>query len=182
MAQASFKKNCASCHRIGDEGARIGPTLDGIGVRGVDRLLEDMLDPNRNVDQAFRTTQIVTTAGTIVSGLVLREEGEIVVLADAQGKEVRVPSAEIDQRIGELAVADARQHGPDDSGAGVRATGELSVLATAAGRAGTAENRTAGRRGFKVRGPRFVRRNTEKKFADVILPLSSSSLRPSASL
>ncbi len=98
QGQAVFKKNCASCHRIGDDGARIGPTLDGIGVRGLDRLLEDMLDPNRNVDQAFRTTQIVTTAGTIVSGLVLREEGEIVVLADAQGKEVRVSVAEIDQR------------------------------------------------------------------------------------
>jgi putative heme-binding domain-containing protein len=98
QGQAVFKKNCANCHRIGDDGNRIGPSLDGVGVRGVDRLLEDVLDPNRNVDQAFRTTQIVTTAGTIVSGLVLREEGEIVVLADAQGKEVRIPAAEIDQK------------------------------------------------------------------------------------
>jgi hypothetical protein len=33
-----------------------------------------------------------------VTGLVLREEGEIVVLADAQGKEVRVAKDDIDQR------------------------------------------------------------------------------------
>lgn len=103
--QAAFKKNCASCHRIGEEGARVGPTLDGVGVRGIERLLEDVLDPNRNVDQAFRTTQIVTAAGTIVSGLVLREEGAVVVLADNQGKEVRVPSAEIEQRsVGSLSL------------------------------------------------------------------------------
>jgi putative heme-binding domain-containing protein len=96
--QAAFKKNCASCHRIGDDGARIGPTLDGIGARGIDRVLEDVLDPNRNVDQAFRSTQIVTTSGTIISGLVLRDEGQVVVLADNQGKEIRVPAPEIEER------------------------------------------------------------------------------------
>jgi len=93
-----FQKNCANCHRIGENGAKVGPNLDGMGVRGVDRLLEDVLDPNRNVDQAFRTTQIVTTDGRILSGLALREEGKVLVLADAQGKEQRVTADEIDQR------------------------------------------------------------------------------------
>jgi putative heme-binding domain-containing protein len=60
--------------------------------------LEDILDPNRNVDQAFRATTLVLKGGQIVSGLVLREEGEIVVVADAQGKEVRVPKSNIDER------------------------------------------------------------------------------------
>jgi putative heme-binding domain-containing protein len=95
---AVFEKNCAICHRIGDKGAKIGPNLDGAGIRGVDRLLEDILDPNRNVDQAFRTTQIVSTDGRILSGLALREEGRVLVLADPQGKEVRIPQEEIEQR------------------------------------------------------------------------------------
>jgi putative heme-binding domain-containing protein len=94
-----FTKHCANCHRIGEQGAKIGPNLDGVGIRGADRLLEDILDPSRNVDQAFRTTQIVTTDGRILTGLALREEGEIVVLADAQGKELRVPKEEIDERV-----------------------------------------------------------------------------------
>ena len=96
---AVFQKHCAICHRIGDAGAKIGPNLDGVGIRGIDRLLEDILDPNRNVDQAFRTTQIVSTDGRIVSGLALREEGQVLVLADAQGKEVRLGQDEIDQRV-----------------------------------------------------------------------------------
>jgi putative heme-binding domain-containing protein len=94
-----FAKHCANCHRIGEQGAKIGPNLDGVGIRGADRLLEDILDPSRNVDQAFRTTQIVTIDGRIVTGLALREEGEIVVLADGQGKELRVPKEEIDERV-----------------------------------------------------------------------------------
>ena len=36
--------------------------------------------------------------GQIVSGLLLREEGAILVLADSQGKEVRVPKESVDER------------------------------------------------------------------------------------
>ena len=93
-----FETNCAICHQIGGKGAKIGPQLDGVGVRGLDRLLEDILDPSRNVDQAFRLTTIALKDGQVISGLVLREEGEIVVLADAQGKEVRVPKSSIEER------------------------------------------------------------------------------------
>jgi putative heme-binding domain-containing protein len=93
-----FEKNCAICHQIGGKGAKVGPQLDGVGVRGTDRLLEDIIDPNRNVDQAFRATTLVLKNGQVVSGLVLREEGEVVVLADAQGKEVRFPKSQIDER------------------------------------------------------------------------------------
>ncbi len=93
-----FNKICAACHKIGDEGHKIGPQLDGIGVRGVDRLLEDVLDPNRNVDQAFRATRIVTADGRLTTGLVLREEGEVLILADANGKEIRVAKTDIGER------------------------------------------------------------------------------------
>ncbi len=96
---ALFEKHCALCHRIGDKGAKIGPNLDGVGIRGIERLLEDILDPSRTVDQAFRTTQIVTVDGRSLTGLALREEGNILVLADAQGKEIRVPLDEIEQRV-----------------------------------------------------------------------------------
>ena len=60
--------------------------------------MEDILDPNRNVDQAFRVTNLALKNGQVVSGLLLREEGEVLVLADAQGKDVRVPRASIEER------------------------------------------------------------------------------------
>jgi putative heme-binding domain-containing protein len=93
-----FEKHCANCHQLGGHGAKVGPQLDGIGIRGLDRLLEDTLDPNRNVDQAFRLTTLSLKKGQVVSGLLLKEEGEVFVLADAQGKEVRVPKDEVDER------------------------------------------------------------------------------------
>jgi putative heme-binding domain-containing protein len=93
-----YEKHCAACHQIAGKGAKVGPQLDGIGLRGLERLLEDTLDPNRNVDQAFRTTNIRTKRGVLLEGLMLRKDGAVFVLADAKGKEVRVKEAEVEER------------------------------------------------------------------------------------
>ena len=100
-----FTKNCAACHKIGNEGALIGPQLDGIGQRGLERLCEDILDPNRNVDGSFRTTLLVLKDGEVTSGLFRREEGELVVLAESTGKEINVAKKDIaDRRQGETSL------------------------------------------------------------------------------
>ncbi|AMV39554.1 PVC-type heme-binding CxxCH protein [Planctomyces sp. SH-PL62] len=94
----AFEVRCGVCHQMEGKGARVGPQLDGVGVRGLDRLLEDVLDPNRNVDQMFRTTILALGDGRVVSGLLLREEGQVLVLADDQGREVRIPLEEVEER------------------------------------------------------------------------------------
>ena len=76
----------------------VGPQLDGIGGRGLERLIEDVLDPNRNVDVAFRTTTLRLADGRVLAGLVRREEGSQLVLADNQGKEFTVAKSEIDEQ------------------------------------------------------------------------------------
>jgi len=95
---AVFKKTCAACHRLENVGNKIGPELDGIGHRGVLRVMEDVLDPSRNVDGAFRTTVLATSDGRTIAGLLLREEGATLILADNQGKEIRVAAADVDER------------------------------------------------------------------------------------
>jgi putative heme-binding domain-containing protein len=92
-----FAKHCGACHRIADQGGKIAPQLDGIGVRGLERLLEDVLDPNRNVDQAFRARVITTKDDRTITGLMLRVEGEVLLVADSEGKEIRIPLKEIDK-------------------------------------------------------------------------------------
>jgi putative heme-binding domain-containing protein len=93
-----FIKNCAPCHRIESQGAVVGPQLEGIGQRGAERLCEDILDPNRNVDRAFRSSLLTLKDGDVVSGLFRREEGELLVLADSTGKEITVPKAQLVER------------------------------------------------------------------------------------
>ncbi len=97
--QAVYARSvCKNCHKIDGLGAAIAPALDGIGVRGLDRLLEDMLDPSRNVDLAFRLMTIETDDGLVLSGFGLREEGQTLTLFDATGQTQRAPLASITSR------------------------------------------------------------------------------------
>lgn len=96
--QEVFRKHCAICHQVQGQGVLLGPQLDGIGNRGVDRVIEDVLDPNRNVDATFHVTLLTLVDGRVVSGLIRREEGENLVVADQQGKEFTVRRAEVDER------------------------------------------------------------------------------------
>jgi putative heme-binding domain-containing protein len=98
LGRAAFKKHCEICHQMNGEGNKFGPDLDGIGVRGLDRLLEDTLDPSRNVDPAFQTTIVITDRGLTRTGLAVRDEGKVLLLVDSDGNELRIPHDEIDER------------------------------------------------------------------------------------
>jgi putative heme-binding domain-containing protein len=90
-----FKMNCAACHQIKGEGGLIGPQLDGIGARGPERLCEDILDPNRNVDAHFHVHTLTMKDGSNFAGFLKAELGQIYLLADAAGKEHRISKKDI---------------------------------------------------------------------------------------
>jgi putative heme-binding domain-containing protein len=94
-----FKKNCQICHQLSGEGKQVGPNLDGIGNRGLDRILEDVLAPNRNVDVAFRTSTVVTAEGKAYSGLLKELEGNRIVIVDSQAKETILQTDTIEERL-----------------------------------------------------------------------------------
>ena len=100
LGKELFKKNCLTCHQVAGEGKQVGPNLDGIGNRGLDRVLEDLLAPNRNVDVAFRTTTVVTNEGKAISGLLKELEGNRISIVDSQAKETILNSDIIEERIG----------------------------------------------------------------------------------
>ncbi len=92
---AVFQTHCAACHQIGGLGGLIGPQLDGIGTRGVARLCEDILDPNRNVDAHFHLHLLTLKDGMTLSGFLKAVSGQVLVLADATGRETRVAKRDV---------------------------------------------------------------------------------------
>lgn len=96
--RAVFAKSCVVCHQLDGQGAVVGPQLDGVGNRGLERIIEDVLDPSCNIDPAFRPSLVTLKDDTSITGLQRREEGEVLVFVDTQGKEVTVPKKEIAER------------------------------------------------------------------------------------
>ncbi len=89
-----FGNNCSVCHRKLVQSG-IGPQLHGIGKRGPEALAEKILDPNRNISEAFRNYTIKLKDGKVLTGLYRREEGAVVVFGDLSGKEFSIPKNDI---------------------------------------------------------------------------------------
>jgi putative heme-binding domain-containing protein len=90
-----FQQHCVVCHRFRNAGGNVGPNLDGAVIRGTTRLIEDLLDPSRNVDPGFRQTIIETTDGQSFAGVNLRAQGDNAVVTDVSGKEITIPKTTI---------------------------------------------------------------------------------------
>src|SRR5947208_7273950 len=63
------KGGCASCHRVGDNGSRVGPDLSQIG--GARRMVEiqrSILEPDAEVVPANRTFRVITRDGATITG------------------------------------------------------------------------------------------------------------------
>jgi putative heme-binding domain-containing protein len=97
--QLVFIKNCSACHKIGAEGGNIGPNLDGVSKWGPNALATKIIDPNRNISEAFRNYTVKLKDGNILAGLYRRDEGAIMVFADVTGREFSIAKNDIAERI-----------------------------------------------------------------------------------
>lgn len=93
-----FQRNCIACHKIGDQGREFGPDLSKVGTRlNRLKLVESLIDPNADVDEKYLSTLVATDDGRLISGLLVRENDEELVIFD--GKEERtIRLDEIDER------------------------------------------------------------------------------------
>lgn len=102
--QIVYGNNCGVCHRKTVQSG-IGPQLHGIGKRGADAIAEKILDPNRNISEAFRNYTIKLKDGKVVTGLFRREQGAVVVFGDLTGKEFSIPKKDIvEQRASQYTI------------------------------------------------------------------------------
>lgn len=92
--------SCLKCHRLGDEGASIGPDLTNVGGRFDERkLLESILTPSQEIDPKYRDTAYVLDNGKVVVGRpVLVDATRIVVETDPLSQAtVTVPRSAIEE-------------------------------------------------------------------------------------
>ncbi len=92
-----FQKLCAQCHRIGNDGMRLGPELTGAGNSGIRYFHENIIDPNAVIGADFQMTVIDTKNGETVSGLIAAESPTALTLRTAAG-ELIIAKADIAKR------------------------------------------------------------------------------------
>jgi len=99
--EASLKSDlaCAKCHRVSGKGVQIGPDLSMIGKKAPrEALLESILYPSKAIADQYLTWRVTTTRGVIVQGLLIQEDDKGVLLRDAEGRDTRISSKNIERK------------------------------------------------------------------------------------
>lgn len=92
------KTQCVKCHRLGEQGGRIGPDLAGIGSRfSRIHLVESVLEPSRTIAPSYETLVAALVSGQVLSGVKSSETATELVLGDTQGKLHTLLKSEIDE-------------------------------------------------------------------------------------
>ncbi len=76
---------CVVCHKLGGEGAAVGPALDGIGSHGAAELLGQIIDPNRVLEPNYAAHNITTKGGETFVGVISTENDSTLTLATQAG-------------------------------------------------------------------------------------------------
>jgi putative membrane-bound dehydrogenase-like protein len=75
-----FQTICASCHKLGEDGTRLGPDLTGSGKNGINYYLENVIDPNAVIGTDFQMTVVETKDGDLISGLLVNESPDAITI------------------------------------------------------------------------------------------------------
>src|SRR5262249_5369883 len=90
---------CLKCHTVRGVGGFVGPDLSLIAKKASrENLLESILLPSKAIADQFLTWQIETRRGVQLSGLIVEETADHVVLRDAEGRDTRVSKKDIAER------------------------------------------------------------------------------------
>ena len=68
-----FRTTCGSCHRLNGEGGTVGPDLTGTNRVNANWLLLNVLEPNADVQDAYKMTVVTTRDGRTYSGNIATE-------------------------------------------------------------------------------------------------------------
>jgi putative heme-binding domain-containing protein len=93
-----FKKTCATCHRLENEGFEVGPDLlSALRNKSPEQLLTDILDPSREVDSRYLNYVVFTKRGQVVTGMIAADTSASITLRRGEKAEDTILRGQIDK-------------------------------------------------------------------------------------
>jgi quinoprotein glucose dehydrogenase len=89
---------CINCHRMEGVGGEVGPDLTRLwDTHSVEKIIESILEPSKEIKEGYQTYQATTKKGLVYTGLKVAQNADEVILRDANGKDVRIPTKDLDE-------------------------------------------------------------------------------------
>jgi putative heme-binding domain-containing protein len=91
---------CAKCHVVGGEGKNVGPNLSGIGAKlSRQALYESILAPSAAISHSYETYTALLEDGRAVTGLLVSQSPESVVIRGVDGVDQTLPAADVGELV-----------------------------------------------------------------------------------
>jgi putative membrane-bound dehydrogenase-like protein len=91
-----FAQHCTPCHRVRDQGSDVGPNLATIAQAGAEKILLNVLDPNRELNPQYVNYTIETADFETHTGIIAAETATTITLKRAHGETDTIPRADIE--------------------------------------------------------------------------------------
>jgi quinoprotein glucose dehydrogenase len=92
--------SCRRCHSLKRGEQLVGPSLAAVGAeRTRAEIVESITRPNAKIVDGFQTTAMMLDTGVVVTGILRKEDDKHAVLMNADGKEVEVDLATVEDRV-----------------------------------------------------------------------------------
>ena len=99
FAKPGVSNACATCHRVQGQGQWVGPDLSTIGTKyGKDELLRSILYPSAAIGYNFKSNVLALSDGRVLTGLVVEEAPDRIVLKTADGKRQVIRPGDVEDR------------------------------------------------------------------------------------
>jgi putative heme-binding domain-containing protein len=92
-----FVEKCAACHQAHGVGHAVGPDLNAEFQRAEETIIRDVLAPSDAISAGYVSYAVLTSAGSVFTGLLLSESPTSVTLRQAEGKEHVVLRKDVEQ-------------------------------------------------------------------------------------
>jgi len=73
--RAVFARACQQCHTLFGIGGKVGPDITGSDRQNLDYLLQNIVDPNAVIPNDYRTSEIETADGRVITGVIQERTG-----------------------------------------------------------------------------------------------------------
>ncbi len=93
--KAIYLERCASCHRFFGQGTAVGPDLESVRTSGKETIFNNILDPNREINQRFVTSELKTKDDEELLGIISNDAPNGITIRQANGIETFVPRAQL---------------------------------------------------------------------------------------
>jgi putative heme-binding domain-containing protein len=92
---------CTKCHTFGEESSPLGPDLTKPEKEATDVfLVESILQPSKEIRKGYESVVVITDAGKTVTGLLVKDHPDRLVLRDpAEDEPVTISKDEIDEQV-----------------------------------------------------------------------------------